>query len=391
MVFHGRLGGIFDLLQIHFKQLGERGGRHAARASDFSLAAALRAADGGVCFDNIADNPGCCERVEHLCVGEAVLLLHIPQHRRHNAACAAGGRGDDRAARSALLADRIGVCAHDPVLPRFGPFVDMPLAEQIARLALQVQAAGQFALRVQPLADGLLHALPYAVQKRHDPVALFLTDVLGNAYVVFGTVGLDFIVGVKAVDGRGGAVGFALDSDLAAAHAEHAQFSERLSVPERIEVHRVRMRRFGRLVKYNFRFGGQGHFQDAVGAVAPARLGERAVQDDPEAVGGRVALGKEPGGALRRDGVRAGRAAAHVVKLTQRLHLLCPLWYDGFRVPGLAWVYVLRRIFRTRRGVPAEFSARSGPGSRRRTARLLTEALRRTPCPARTRAASAQR
>ena len=64
------------------------------------------------------------------------------------------------------------------------------------------------------------------------------------------------------------------------------------------------MRRFGRLVKYNFRFGGQGHFQDAVGAVAPARLGERAVQDDPEAVGGRVALGKEPGGACELDGPR---------------------------------------------------------------------------------------
>lgn len=70
MVFHGRFGRVLNLLQIHLEQLGQRGCRHAAGAANFGLATTLRAANGGVCLDDVADNPARCERVEHFRVGE---------------------------------------------------------------------------------------------------------------------------------------------------------------------------------------------------------------------------------------------------------------------------------------------------------------------------------
>lgn len=98
MVFHGRFGRVLNLLQIHLEQLGQRGCRHAAGAANFGLATTLRAANGGVCLDDVADNPARCERVEHFRVGEPVLFLHIPQYSRHDAARTAGGRSYDDAA-----------------------------------------------------------------------------------------------------------------------------------------------------------------------------------------------------------------------------------------------------------------------------------------------------
>lgn len=71
MVLHGDLGGVADLAETHFKKLAERRGGHGAGRADLRLAAALRAGDGGVRLDEIADHAARGQSAEDRLIGEA--------------------------------------------------------------------------------------------------------------------------------------------------------------------------------------------------------------------------------------------------------------------------------------------------------------------------------
>ena len=75
MVLHGDLGGVFDLLNGELHQLTHRGGRHGAGRADLRLTAALRAGDGRVAADQIADDARHAQRVGHAQVGIVVFAL----------------------------------------------------------------------------------------------------------------------------------------------------------------------------------------------------------------------------------------------------------------------------------------------------------------------------
>ena len=75
MVLHGDLGSVFDLLNGELHQLAHRGGRHGAGRADLRLTAALRAGDGRVAADQIADDARHAQRVGHAQVGIVVFAL----------------------------------------------------------------------------------------------------------------------------------------------------------------------------------------------------------------------------------------------------------------------------------------------------------------------------
>ena len=75
MVLHGDLGGVFDLLNGEFHQFAHRGSRHGTCAADLRLTAALRAGDGRVAPDQVADDARHAQRVGHAQVGIVVFAL----------------------------------------------------------------------------------------------------------------------------------------------------------------------------------------------------------------------------------------------------------------------------------------------------------------------------
>ena len=119
-------------------QLREGCRRHGTCAADLRLTAALRAADGGVRLDKIADDAARRERVENLGIRKAAAFLHIQKNARQHAAGTARGRGDDDAARRIFFADGVGIGAHKAVFARFGAFIDVILTVEHFRFALHV-------------------------------------------------------------------------------------------------------------------------------------------------------------------------------------------------------------------------------------------------------------
>lgn len=160
MVLHGDLGGVADLAETHFKKLAERRGGHGAGRADLRLAAALRAGDGGVRLDEIADHAACGQRADDRLIGEAALLLHIKERRGHNAARAARRRRDDLPAGGVLLGYGERIRAHEPVFARLRAFVDVAAVVEILRLTLDLQSARQLAGAGETVGHALLHRVP---------------------------------------------------------------------------------------------------------------------------------------------------------------------------------------------------------------------------------------
>ena len=119
-------------------QLRKSRRRHGTCAADLRLTAALRAADGGVRLDKIADDAARRERVENLGIRKAAAFLHIQKNARQHAAGTARGRGDDDAACRVFFADGVGIGAHKAVFARFGAFIDVILTVEHFRFALHV-------------------------------------------------------------------------------------------------------------------------------------------------------------------------------------------------------------------------------------------------------------
>ena len=65
VMFQSHLSRILNLADRAAHQLGSRRSRHGASRTDLSLAADLRARDGGVMFDEITDQPGSSQRAQN--------------------------------------------------------------------------------------------------------------------------------------------------------------------------------------------------------------------------------------------------------------------------------------------------------------------------------------
>ena len=163
MVLKGELSRIFDLVDAHFKELGESRRRHSAGCTHLCLTAAFRARDGSVLLDEISDKSARGESSYDLLVGEALLFLHIAEHRGYNGAGAAGGGGNDFAAVGILLADRKGIRADDAVFSGLRAFVDMALIEKMLSFSFNIKSARQCSRSNKTLSDSGLHGFPHLI------------------------------------------------------------------------------------------------------------------------------------------------------------------------------------------------------------------------------------
>ena len=93
-MFHGDLGRVLDLVDVHAVKRRQCRRGHRTGTPDLRLTAALRTGDAGICSDHISDDAGYRQRVDDLVLGEAAVLLHVIHDRRQYAAAAAGGGGN---------------------------------------------------------------------------------------------------------------------------------------------------------------------------------------------------------------------------------------------------------------------------------------------------------
>ena len=188
--------------------------------------------------------------------------------------------------------------------------------------ALDGEAAGQKALRFEPLFDAGLHRVPDVIEEVPDALPFNLGDVFPKAQVVFHAKRFDVgkrRVGVDVLRGGGG---LALHLDGAAAHAHHAPAVKGNPLFERGQIHRVRM---GQLLRLFIQDNGDGKgrkglVQNAVGSMSLAGLGQRSIECHQKGVCFRVGGEKAPRRAVGPHGVGAGRAAARFIELGERLH-----------------------------------------------------------------------
>ena len=162
-------------------------------------------------------------------------------------------------------------------------------------------------------------ATAFFAEVQPDAVSLALLDVLPEPDALFRAVGLDFREAGERVD-VGRHVGrLALDDDLAAADADDALKIHGFPVLDRRELHGVRVREgLVRKVEADLdRPRREGLFEDDVGQVAGARLGQRAVKRGDEAVRIQIFFLKARGGAFRPHRVRARGPGADPVKFLE--------------------------------------------------------------------------
>ena len=322
MVLHGDLGSVTDLAETHFKKLAERRGGHGAGRADLRLAAALRAGDGGVRLDEIADHAARSQRADDCLIGEAALLLHIKERRGHNAARAARRRRDDLPAGGVLLGYGERIRAHEPVFARLRAFVDVAAVVEILRLTLDLQSARQLAGAGETVGHALLHCVPDIIKIVPDLLSFPQKHIIAQPQPVCAAKGGDLRVARFRIDLRRLGVGPAGDGDRAAADGEGRHLAGERAVFVRAQLHRVRVRQVGAL-RVPEDVGVHRRKRVAhgdVGQMAAPGQGERAEERDLIAVGVRVFLAEETAGARGADGVGAGRASPDGVKLAQRFH-----------------------------------------------------------------------
>jgi len=103
VMLQAHLGSVFNLAHRAAEELCGCGSRHRTRHTHLALAAHLRAGDGCVVFDEVADQPGRGQCAQDGVIRAAGDLLHIAQHRRNHAAGTARRRSDHQAARRVFL------------------------------------------------------------------------------------------------------------------------------------------------------------------------------------------------------------------------------------------------------------------------------------------------
>ncbi len=239
MVFQRYFGGVLDLVDAHLEQLAQSCRGHGAGGTDLRLTAAFRTADGGVGLDKIADQPGHGQRAQHAILRYAALLLHVAQDAGQHAARAAGGRGDDDAAIGVLFADGEGIGADDAVFTRLRAFVDVLLLEEVLRLALYAQTAGQHAAAGKTLVAGGVHHPPDPAEEVPDVPALAHGNIIAQTQIVRLAVFGDVVKGVFRVDVGLFRRRLAGIAHVSPADAEGAQKARLLFAPAGDEVQRV--------------------------------------------------------------------------------------------------------------------------------------------------------
>ena len=160
-MLHGNLGCVLHLVQILAVKLCKRSGCHGTGGADLCLAATLGTGDRGIALGKVTDDTGGGKTTNDLLVGEAPGILGILQHRRHDAAGTAGGRGDDGAVVRVLLSYSICVGGDPLEFQQAGmSFLRLLLQKELS-LALHIQTAGQGAGGGKTVFNGLLHDLPH--------------------------------------------------------------------------------------------------------------------------------------------------------------------------------------------------------------------------------------
>ena len=180
VVLHGHLGSVFYLLGAAAEELVAGHGCHHAGAAHLGLAARLGTADGGVGLDDVGEEARRGHGTQYLAVAEAVVLLQVVEHGGQHAAGAAGGGGDDAAAAGVLLAGGQGVGDDEGAALQRG-LEAAGTDKVLVSLGAQVQAAGDDAVILEPLLDGLLHLLPHLLEVHPQRSVLALLHILPEA------------------------------------------------------------------------------------------------------------------------------------------------------------------------------------------------------------------
>ena len=326
MVLQGHLGGVLDLMDVIAEGLAGSGGGHGAGYAHLRLTAALSPGDGGIALGQLTEQARHAQSMGNVQVGQVPLILEIVQHRRQHAAGAAGGGGDDGAVVGVLLADSVGIGADLLALHQLRVLGLHDMLEHILGLALDVQAAGQLAGAGEALLHGTRHHMPHADEIVPNVGALIHLYVLHQIHIavlaelqylgkgVFHVSLLALIIFLPA-----------LDDDVAAADALYADAAQLLALPPSDEVQGVGMLQAPRVLlrENHLRLNGRkGVPQSPVGAVAPPRLGEGAVENGLKFIRLRMLVPKQhrrPGGT---HGVRAGGAGTYFINISNGSHVL---------------------------------------------------------------------
>ena len=188
----------------------------------------------------------------------------------------------------------------------------MALVVEPLRLSLHLQASGEDARVGQTLADGGGHGAPDVQEEGGEVGVLMLKNVIGEANTTrltqLGDLGEALLLVQLGREGE--AALLAVHTHLTAAHRQKAHPPD-LDVPRVAdEIQGVGVGEGGGDLVAHIEFdlggdGGEGIGDGAVGAVALARLGQGAVEDDLKAVGLGVGVLEGLGGEGGAHGVGA--------------------------------------------------------------------------------------
>ena len=199
----------------------------------------------------------------------------------------------------------------------------MAALEEVFRLALDVQPAGQDALGAETVVDLLPHGVPDILEKIPDLRAFIHLHILRKADLPPRAELRDLREGVFRIDLRRLQPRTALNDDIAAADGLHADGGGFFRTGEGGQIERVRVLEIVGVVlgKDDLHVLRREHIaQHAVGAVADAGLGKRAVENDLVALCIRVFGFEDLGGSCRPHRVGAGGAFSDFVKIADGFH-----------------------------------------------------------------------
>ncbi len=299
------------------EQLRRRRGSHSARHADLALAPYLGTRNRCVLLHYIAEKTGRGKRTEYALLAEALRRVQMVQHRRHYAARAAGGRGDDKAARGILLRNSKSICVYKTAaFERFA----IPLGMYVIAhsLAPHAKTAGQHAFCLYAALNSRLHHLPYLGKIIPYFLALAVVDILPVCLSRLLAVAQDIRdFGERIYVGAGIAALSLLDNIASANGIYRPVVKFRARCVECPKSHTVGM-------KGKNRFGFPHYFSGShcrkfgkyglIGKVAAACSRESAIKRHFIARGTLAcAAGEQSRGLLRPHGVRAARPVPYLV------------------------------------------------------------------------------
>nr|GEU28576.1 hypothetical protein [Tanacetum cinerariifolium] len=347
VVLDADFGGVLDLQVGAAQRRHQAGGGHRARHAHFALAAHFGARDRRIALAQHAD-AGCREH-EVADAGDGVARLAVlgvvAQHGWDDAGRAVGGRRYHAPARRVFLVDghRIQADLVQRIVRQVvgRGVVGQRLLPQARRAALDVQAAGQDAVRVQSVVDTVAHHVPDAVDAGIEVVvrhacalvrAQHLRDGQARGLAVLEQLvhGVERVRNRRArVIGRRRVLGFAFLADKAAAYrVVHLADGGTVTARER-EAHAVRVlgQRFGH-VEDEVDAPFERHLVGAQQRQLAGFLGRRQLRvhagghhvlrrlahqaQDHRLVGGVADAGQ------RQRAVQLGRDAGHAIHAIQR-------------------------------------------------------------------------